>query len=141
MIEKQEQRSRDSIKLEKYLDVNLGTYFRGKEYTIQGVQRSKDVYGEAYKTYSYLNYDVCFDFINGGWHSTLNQVKRKIDNIIDGLILAKTCEKPEGGAVCIRRTEVHWRSFPKAETNDDFRVIGSPDCIKITFRLNVHHKE
>ena len=104
-----DQRKADKLKLEKYLNTNLAAYFRDKGNSIHGVPRSRDVFGELYKTYAYFNYDVNINYINGGWHSTLNEAKRSIDKIIDSLSIAKSCEKPEGGKVCQRLTEIHWR--------------------------------
>ena len=136
MSEKQDQK--DKLKLEKYLNENLAAYLRDASYNGHGVPRSKDDYGELYKTYSYLNYDSLVDYTAGRWQSMLNEAKRNIDKIIDSLILAKSHEKPEGGSTAVRKTEVHWRQFPKVTVNPEFL---QTDCLNICFRLNIHHKE
>ena len=128
-----DQRKADKLKLEKYLNTNLGAYFKGRENAIHGVPRSKDVFGEAYKTYAFFYHDVSIDYINGRWHSAFSDVKRYINKIIDSLTIAKSTEKPECREIRQRHIEVHWRQFPEASIDDDCRL-------KISFHLNVHHK-
>ena len=63
-------------------------------YSIDGIPTTKDVYGSKYKTYSLMDYDNTFVVdINIAIH--LKLFIKDVENIISGLILAKSHEKQE----------------------------------------------
>ena len=118
-----------------FLNDNLEEHFKGKDYSILGTKGCYDSMGGRYKSYVFLVYDVpCLtpDKKNEGFYIALRDIIKDVDNIINGLILAKQAEKPEGTGVQRRDSVVDWRIFPYVEIDHN--------VIQVAFRVSVHHK-
>lgn len=119
----------------KFFNDNLENHFKSKDYSIIGTKTCYDSMGDSYKSYSFHNYDVpCMTTDNKlkGFYITLQEIIKSINDLIDGLILAKQAEKPEGKDVKHRETVVEWRSFPYVEIDHN--------VIRVAFRISLHHK-
>ena len=124
-----------------FLNDNLEEYFKNKDYSLIGTKARIDSMGEVYKTYSFLTHDIPRmtgeeDF--EGLQSCLDQIRLNIDNLLSGLIQAKSAEKPEGGEIKTRDVQVHWRIFPYIEINEG--NFGNAPKMATTFRISLHHK-
>ena len=124
-----------------FLNENLKEHFKKKDYSLIGVSTNIDSMGENYKTYGFLSHDIpsmshAENF--SGLQYCLNQTRLDIDNLLSGLIQAKSAEKPEGGETKTRDVQVHWRSFPTVEINEgDFE---HQPRMAVFFRISLHHK-
>ena len=125
-----------------FLNDNLEEYFKKKDYSLIGTKARIDSMGEVYKTYSFLTHDIPGmtgeeDF--EGLQCCLDQIKLNIDNLLSGLIQAKTVEKLEGSETKTRDVQVHWRIFPYIQINEgDFE--NAPK-MAVFFRISLHHKQ
>jgi len=118
-----------------FFNANLENHFKKKDYSIIGTKTCYDSMGGNYKSYSFITYDVPCMTVDSkleGFYTTLQDIIKRIDNIIDGLMLAKQAEKPEGTGVKCREVVVDWRSFPYVEIDHN--------VIQVAFRVSVHHK-
>jgi len=119
----------------RFFNDNLENHFKKKEYSIIGTKTCYDSMGGGYKSYVFRVYDVpCLtvDKKLEGFYILLRDIIKDVDNIIDGLILAKQAEKPEGTGVECREAVVDWRSFPYVEIDHN--------VIQVAFRVSIHHK-
>ena len=119
----------------RFLNDNLENHFKNKGYSIIGTKTCNDSMGGCYKTYSFLTYDVpCMTGENKheGFYVLLRDIIKDVDNIVNGLILAKRAEKPEGTGTERRESVVDWRIFPYVEIDHN--------VIQVAFRVSVHHK-
>ena len=118
-----------------FFDDNLEHHFKKKDYSILGTKTCYDSMGGGYITYMFRTYDVpCMttDKKLKGLYITLREIIESVDNIIDGLRLAKEIEQIEGSEGKCRKAVVDWRSFP--------RVDIVHNNIQIAFRVSIHHK-
>ena len=83
----------------EFLNNNLHKYFQNKEYSIEGIPCCMDAGRQPYKTYSiaFTREQVGVLDVSDKWLPfALKTVKIEVDKIIDGLVVAKMAEKPEG---------------------------------------------
>jgi len=118
-----------------FFDDNLEHHFKKKDYSILGTKTCYDSMGGGYISYVFRVYDVPCMTVDSklkGFYITLREIIKDVDNRINGLILAKQAEKPEGDEVKCREVIVEWRSFPHVNIKHD--------VIHIAFRVSLHHK-
>lgn len=123
-----------------FLNNNLLKYFQNKEYSIEGMPCCIDVCQERYKTYSIGFTEEMvgrLDTSDKTLPYSLKTIKEEVDKIIDGLIVAKRAEKPEGLDTIRREVDVHWRRYPSITSDGDFL---NQYPLHVTFRLSLHHK-
>ena len=118
-----------------FLNDNLEEHFKKKGYSILGMKTCYDSMGGGYKSYVFRVYDV--PCLTGekkfeGFYILLRDIIKDVDNLIDGLMLAKRAEKPEGTGVECREAVVDWRAFPYVEIDHN--------VIQVAFRVSIHHK-
>jgi hypothetical protein len=126
--------------VQTFLNENLEKHFKSIPNSIIGTKTSYDSMGGRYATYAFHHCDrpnLATENKMEGWYVLLKEITAAVDKIIDGLMLAKLTEKPEGGSIAQRATVIDWRQFPQAYVDDDF--IRSPK-MAVSFRLSVHHK-
>ena len=118
-----------------FFNDNLENHFKKKDYSIIGTKTCYDSMGGSYKSYAFHTYDVpCMTAEKKfeGFYIALRDVIKGVDGIIDGLVLAKQAEKPEGAGVECRDAVVDWRIFPYVEIDNS--------AIQVAFRVSVHYK-
>lgn len=118
-----------------FLNENLEHHFKSKDYSIIGTKTCWDSTGGDYISYAFRICDVppCASSDKfKGFYIALREIIKDVDNIIDGLMLAKQAEKPQCHEVECREATVEWRSFPHVEI--DYNEI------QVYFRCSVHHK-
>ena len=123
-----------------FLESNLKKYFSSKPNSVEGLKGRHDVEGGEYTTYAIESEDAPTRTERGDFHygrCYMKSLKVEISSIIDGLVIAKEAEKPEGQSVLKRGVEVHFRSYPEisyiSETEED------EARVKCTFRISVIH--
>ena len=124
-----------------FLNDNLEEYFKKKDYSLIGTKTNIDSMGDNYKTYGFLTYDIPGMTNNenfSGLQHCLDKAKLDVNNLLSGLIQAKSAEKPEGGETKARDVQVHWRSFPTVEINEG-NFENAPK-MAVFFRISLHHK-
>ena len=124
-----------------FLNDNLKEYFNKKDYSLIGTKTNIDSMGDNYKAYGFLSYDIpqmthTENF--SGLQYCLDKTRSDVDNLLSGLIQAKSAEKPEGGETKARDVQVHWRSFPTVEINEG-NFENAPK-MAVFFRISLHHK-
>jgi len=124
-----------------FLNDNLEEYFKKKDYSLIGTKARIDSMGATYKTYGLLTHDIpkmTGEENFAGLQSFLDQTILNIDNILSGLIQAKSAERPEGAETKVRDVQVHWRIFPYIQFYDgDFENTSK---MAVYFRISLHHK-
>lgn len=124
-----------------FLNENLEEHFKKKGYSLIGTKVNIDSMGECYKTYGLLSYDIpsmTHSENFSGLQYCLDQTMLCVDNLLSGLIKAKSAEKPEGGETKARDVQVHWRSFPTVEINEG--NFEQQPRMAVFFRISLHHK-
>lgn len=120
---------------EMFIDENLEHHFKNEAYSIIGTKCCYDSMGGRYTSYVFNTYDVpnmTTDKNMVGWFVVLKDIIKRVNEIIEGLILAKQAEKPEGQGIEIRGVVVDWRSYPAVDI--------SHGEIKVSLRVSLHHK-
>ncbi len=126
--------------VKEFLDENLKNHFEKRDYSILGTNTCYDAMGGRYTSYGLRHFDVPFLTVDNkchGFYVLLRELIERVDNIIDGLVIAKKADKPEGAKIEDRDIIVDWRTFPCVEISDS---ILESTHISVRFRVSIHHK-
>ena len=123
-----------------FINENLFSHFIRKSYSVSGIKGALDVSGAKYSTYAHCIGSLSLiGSSENGVTSLYSNIESLVSKTINGLIKAKSNQKPEGAEVGVRKVDVHWREYPNVKHIAG--TVARSEHIILTYRVSTIQKE